>query len=68
MVNIELIEGTLISAGGYRINDTQHIGNKHEAQVDEARKIAYATGRKIEEVLIQILPINFQNASEENTL
>lgn len=68
MVNIELIEGTLISAGGYCINGTQLIGDKHEALVDESRQIAYATGRKMEDVLIQILPINFESASEENTL
>ncbi len=62
MVNIELIEGTLISAGGYCIKGTQHIGDQHEALVDESRKIAYATGRKMDEVLIQILPISFDSA------
>ena len=65
MVKIELIEGTIKAAGGYYINGTQYIGDKHEALVDEAKKIAYATGRKMEDVLIHIIPINLANASEE---
>jgi hypothetical protein len=67
MVEIELIEGTLEAVGGYCINGKQHIGDKHEALVDEAKQIAYATGRKMEEVIIHIMPTNSADDSEEVT-
>lgn len=58
MVNIELIEGTLETAGGYSINGKQYVGDEHEALVDEAKQLAYSTGRKIEEILIQLAPVD----------
>lgn len=56
MIKIELIEGTLETLGGYCINGKQCIGDDHEALVTEAKKMAYATGRSVTEVLIQIVP------------
>jgi hypothetical protein len=52
---IELIEGTLEIAGGYSINGKQYVGDEHEAMVDEAKQMAFATGRDVKEILIQIL-------------
>jgi len=54
--NIEIVEGTIEAAGGYCINGKQFIGDECEALVDEAKQMAYATGRNIEDVLIQIVP------------
>ena len=67
MVMIGIIEGALKSAGGYCIHGRSHIGDEHEALVDEARQIAYATGRNITEVLIHLIPRHSANASEEIT-
>lgn len=53
---IEIIEGTIEAAGGYCINGKRFIGDEYEALVGEAKQMAYATGRKIEDVLIQIVP------------
>lgn len=53
---IEIVEGTIAFAGGYCINGKRFIGDEHEALVGEAKQMAYATGRKVEEVLIQIVP------------
>ena len=53
---IEIIEGTIEAAGGYHLNGKQFVGEEHEALVCEAKQMAYATGRKVEEVLIQIVP------------
>src|SRR5487761_2054111 len=56
MTKIEIIEGTLDTAGGYGINGMQFVGDEHEALVSEAKQMAYASGRKVEDVLIQIVP------------
>lgn len=58
MVKIELIEGTIETAGGYSINGKQYVGDEYESLVDEAKQLAYSTGRKVEEVLIQLVPVD----------
>lgn len=55
---IKLIEGTLKTAGGYSIDGRQYIGDEHEALVDEAKKMAYATGRDVVDVLVQLVPVD----------
>ncbi|MDP2759911.1 MAG: hypothetical protein Q8O64_05825 [Sideroxyarcus sp.] len=66
--NIEVMEGTIDAAGGYSINGKPFIGDEHEALVDEARGIAYATGRKVEDVLVQIMPGESAELGDENAL
>lgn len=56
MAKIEIFEGTLEAAGGYCINGKPFVGDEPEALVGEAKQMAYATGRNIEEVLAQIIP------------
>lgn len=54
--DVELIEGTIDAAGGYSINGNRFIGDEHESLVDEAKQIAYASDREVEDVLIKIVP------------
>jgi hypothetical protein len=56
MLKIELIEGTLDTAGGYCINGKRYVGGEHEALVAEAMQMAYESGRNVKEVLVQIVP------------
>lgn len=56
MHKIELIEGAGNTAGGYSVNGKRYVGDEHEALVDEANQIAYATARTVEDVLLQIVP------------
>lgn len=55
MNTIELIQGTWSDFGGYSINDVKYVGEEQESLVEEARQMAYSTGRKIEEVLAHII-------------
>ena len=53
---IELIEGTLEQPGGYSIDGRRFESEEAESLTDEARGIAYHTGRRIEDVLACIVP------------
>jgi len=53
---VTLIEGKGLDAGGYSVNGVEYIGDEHEAIVDEAKQMAYSTGRTVEEVICLIAP------------
>lgn len=55
-MDIKLIEGTLDVPGGYFINGKQFVGDEHEALVCEAKQMASAIDRPVEEVLLKIIP------------
>ncbi len=56
MQAIEIIQGTMQDFGGYKVDGVAFIGEEFEMLVDEAKEIAYATGRAIEDVLANIIP------------
>lgn len=52
MMKIDLIEAETISEfGGYSVDGVEFRGEEFELLVDEAKEIAYATGRNVIEVL-----------------
>lgn len=55
MAQIEIITGTMDDFGGYSVDGVQFLGEEFEALVDEAKEMAYATGRQVEEVLAKII-------------
>lgn len=55
MSAVTLIQGTMQTLGGYRVDGVDHVGEDAEALVDEAKEIAYATGRPVEVVLARLL-------------
>jgi hypothetical protein len=53
---VKLVEGKGYDAGGYSVNGKEYIGDEHEAIVDEAKQMAYSTGRNVEDVIRHIAP------------
>lgn len=53
---IEVIQGTMEAAGGYSVNGKHYVGDDHEGLVDEAKQMAYSTGRQVEDVIHHIMP------------
>lgn len=56
MARIEILEGSEVKPGGYRINGVEFLGEEAEALVQEAKEMAFATRRDAVEVLAQIIP------------
>lgn len=56
MTNIQIITGTWEAPGGYSVDGVAYLGEREEALVDEAREMAQATGRRVEDVLALIIP------------
>ena len=56
-VKVRLIEGSMDEFGGYELGGKRYTGEDAEMLVDEAREIAFATGKRIEDALLQILPV-----------
>ncbi len=42
--------------GGYELDGVKYISDEAEALVDEAKEMAYATGKNWKDVLLTILP------------
>ena len=55
-VKVRLIEGSMDEFGGYEVGGKRYTGEDAEMLVDEAREIAFATGKRIEDALLQIVP------------
>lgn len=53
---VRLIEGSMDEFGGYEVGGKRYTGEDAEVLVDEAREIAFATGKRIEDALLQIVP------------
>lgn len=53
---VRLIEGSMDEFGGYELGGKRYTGEDAEMLVDEAREIAFATGKRIEDALLQIVP------------
>lgn len=53
---VRLIEGSMDEFGGYEVGGKRYTGEGAEVLVDEAREIAFATGKRIEDALLQIVP------------
>lgn len=53
---VRLIEGSMDEFGGYELGGKRYTGEDAEMLVDEAREIAFATGKRVEDALLQIVP------------
>lgn len=53
---VRLIEGSMDEFGGYEVGGKRYTGEDAEMLVDEAREIAFATGKRVEDALLQIVP------------
>lgn len=53
---VRLIEGSMDEFGGYEVGGKRYTGEDAEVLVDEAREIAFATGKRVEDALLQIVP------------
>jgi len=56
MNNVTILEGDLENFGGYSVNGQEFRSEEAEMLVDEAREMAFATRRNVEEVLATIIP------------
>lgn len=61
---VRLIEGSMDEFGGYEVGGKRYTGEDAEVLVDEAREIAFATGKRIEDALLQIVPAEQLKADE----
>lgn len=64
---VRLIEGSMDAFGGYELGVRRYTGEDAEMLVDEAREIAFATGKRIEDALLQIVPAEQLKADEPIT-
>lgn len=61
---VRLIEGAMNDFGGYELGGKRYIGEDADVLVDEAREIAVSTGKRVEDVLLQIVPAEQLQAGE----
>lgn len=64
---VRLIEGSMDEFGGYELGGKRYTGEDAEMLVDEAREIAFATGKRVEDALLQIVPAEQLKADEPIT-
>lgn len=64
---VRLIEGSMDEFGGYEVGGKRYTGEDAEMLVDEAREIAFATGKRVEDALLQIVPAEQLKADEPIT-
>jgi hypothetical protein len=55
IMKIELIQGTMEDFGGYSVDGNRFVSEEAEAMVDEAKEVAYSTGRQVEDVLAKMI-------------
>lgn len=63
---VRLIEGSMDEFGGYEVGGKRYTGEDAEMLVDEAREIAFATGKRIEDALLQIVPAEQLKGKQED--
>lgn len=65
---IEVIQGTMAEAGGYSVNGKHYVGDDHESLVDEAKEMAYRTGRSVEDAIHHIMPQEHLDEADGKTM
>lgn len=63
---VRLIEGSMDEFGGYEVGGKRYTGEDAEMLVDEAREIAFATGKRVEDALLQIVPAEQLKGKQED--